>query len=177
MKDSRSERTNTSLLESLHLTKPRFMPFWNAPEIRRLRKFIGRAFLLWLAAVWIDYYIHDSGWYPQPREVAVFFNHGDWIQGEIRTCYSILFNGKFFGIDCSPETQEIKRDGVFGYSPENHVLRVRFWGSLKADTNKLWSARGRNRVASRLLSTLQKLIDCSANQPGDRNVLADRDSL
>jgi hypothetical protein len=104
------------------------MPFWNAPEIKRLRKFIGRAFLLWLAALCIDYYVHDSGWYPQQREVAVFFHPSDWVEGEIRTCYSILFNGEFFGIDCSPETQE----------PENHVLPVRFWGSLKADTNKVW---------------------------------------
>jgi hypothetical protein len=69
------------------------MPFWNAPEIKRLRKFIGRAFLLWLAALCVD---------------------------------------------CSPETQETTRDGIFRYSPENHVLPLRFWGSLKADTNKLW---------------------------------------
>lgn len=114
------------------------MPFWNAPEISILRKFIGRAFLLWLAAVCIDYYIHDSGWYPQRREVAEFYNHGDWIQGEIRTCYSILFNGEFFGIVCSSETQEIKRDDISRYSPENHVLSVRFWGSLNAGTNKPW---------------------------------------
>jgi len=114
------------------------MPFWNAPEIKRLRKFIGRAFLLWLAALCIDYYVHDSGWYPQQREVAVFFDPSDWIGGEIRTCYSILFNGEFFSIDCSLETQETKRDGIFGHSPENHVLPVRFWGSLKADINKLW---------------------------------------
>ena len=114
------------------------MPLWNAPEIKRLRKFIGRAFLLWLAALCIDYYVHDSGWYPQQREVAVFFDPSDWIGGEIRTCYSILFNGEFFSIDCSLETQETKRDGIFGHSPENHVLPVRFWGSLKADINKLW---------------------------------------
>jgi hypothetical protein len=88
------------------------MPFWNAPEIKRLRKFIGRAFLLWLAALCIDYYVHDSGWYPQQRKVAVFFDPSDWIGGEIRTCYSILFNGEFFGIDCSLETQETKRDRI-----------------------------------------------------------------
>jgi hypothetical protein len=109
------------------------MPFWNAPATKRLRKFIGRAFLLWLVALCIDYYVHDSGWYPQQRVVAVFFHPSDWIEGQIKTCYSILFNGEFFGIDCSPE-----RDGIFRYSPENHVLPVRFWGSLKADTNKLW---------------------------------------
>ena len=137
MKDS-PERTDTPLLKSLHLTKPRSMPFWNAPGIKRLRKFIGRAFLLWLAALCIDYYVHDSGWYPHKREVAVFFDPSDWIEGEIATCYSILFNGEFYGIDCSPETEETKRDGIFRYSPENHVLPVRFWGSLKADTNKLW---------------------------------------
>jgi hypothetical protein len=73
------------------------------------------------------------------ERLAVFFHPSDWIQGEITTCYSILFNGEFFGIDCSPETQETKRDGIFRYSPENHVLPVRFWGSLKADTNKLWN--------------------------------------
>jgi hypothetical protein len=120
------------------LTKPRSKPFWNAPVIKRLRKFIGRGFLLWLAALSIDYYVQDSDWYPQQREAAVFFHPSDWIEGEIRTCYSILFNGEFFGIDCSPETQETKRDGIFRYSPENHVLLVRFWGSLKADANKLW---------------------------------------
>jgi hypothetical protein len=69
---------------------------------------------------------------------AVVFHPSDWIEGEIRTCYSILFNGEFFGIDCSSETQETKRDGIFRYSPENHVLLVRFWGSLKPDANKLW---------------------------------------
>jgi hypothetical protein len=138
VKDSLSERTNRPLLKSLHLTKPRSMPFWNAPEIKRLRKFLGRAFLLWLAALCIDHYVHDSGWYPQQRETAVFFHPSDWIEGEIRTCYSILFNGEFFGIDCSPETQQTKRDGIFRYSPENHVLPVKFWGSLNADVNKLW---------------------------------------
>ena len=114
------------------------MPFWNAPGIKRLCKFIGRAFLLWLAALCIDYHVHDSGWYPQQREVAVFFHSSDWIAGEIRTCYSILFNGEFFGLDCSPETQDTERAGISGYSTENHVLPVRFWGSLKTGTNKLW---------------------------------------
>ena len=114
------------------------MPLWNAPEIKRLRKFIVRGFLLWLAALCIDYYVHYSDWYPHQREAAVFFHPSDWIEGEIRTCYSILFNGEFFGVDCSSETQETKRDGIFRYSPENHVLPVRFWGSLKADANKLW---------------------------------------
>lgn len=137
MKDSLSERTDTPFLKFLHLTKARSMPFWNAPEIKRLRKFIDRALLLWFAALCIDYYVHDSGWYPQQREVAVFFHSGGWIEGEIRTCYSILFSGEFFGIDCNPETQETRRDGIFRYPPQKHMLPVRFWGSFKADTNKL----------------------------------------
>jgi hypothetical protein len=137
VKDS-PERTDTPLLESLHLTKPRSMSFWNGPGIKRLRKFIGQTFLLWLAALGIDYYVHDSGWYPQKREVAVFFDPSDWMEDEIATCYSILFNGEFFGIDCSPETREPNRDGIFRYSPENHLLPVRFWGSVKADANELW---------------------------------------
>ena len=123
------------LLKSFALGKLRSMLFWNAPAIKRLRTFIGRVFLLWLAALCIEY-VHDSGWYPQRRAVTVFFHPSDWKEGEVRTCYSILFNGEFFGIDCSPETQESERDGR--YSPENHVLPVRFWGSLKADTNKVW---------------------------------------
>ena len=128
------------------LTKPRSMPFWNAPEIKRLRKFIGRAFLLWLAALCINYYVHDSGWYPQQREVAVFFHPSDWIEGEIRTCYSILFNGELFGIDCSPETQETKRDGIFRDSPENHVLPVRFWDHSRQTPTSSGSARGSKRL-------------------------------
>lgn len=127
---------NIPLLKSLHFTKPRSMSFWNASEVTRLCKFIGRAFLLWLAALCIDYYIYDSDWHPQQREVSVFFNQGDWIEGEIKSCSSILFNGEFFGIDCSPETWEIQ-DGMRN-SSENHVVPVRFWGSFKADINQLW---------------------------------------
>jgi len=57
VKDSLSERINTLVLKSLYLTKPRFMSFWNGPEVKRLCKFIGRAFLVWLAALCTNNYV------------------------------------------------------------------------------------------------------------------------
>ena len=117
------------------------MPFWNIPEINRLRKFVGGAFLLWLAALCADYYVHSSGWYPRQREVAVFFNPHEWIDGEIKTCYPLKESqeAELFGIDCSDDRiRNAQGDRYFHYSPESHVLKVKFWGSLKADTSKPW---------------------------------------
>ena len=107
-------------------------------ESKRLRKFVSGAFLLWLAALCIDYYVHDSGWYPRQREVSVFFNPHEWIEGEIKTCYPLKESreAELFGIDCSDDRiRNAQGDRYFHYSPESHVLKVKFWGSLKADTS------------------------------------------
>ena len=55
--DSLLERTDTPLLKSLHLTKPRFMLFWNAPASARCQPHKGgyrRFFYLHLQTCWLD---------------------------------------------------------------------------------------------------------------------------
>jgi hypothetical protein len=108
--------------------------FWNTPRVAQIRRDIWRGFLfivlLWLTAQSVNYYFNESSWYPREREVEVFFKPHQWIDGEIKTCYSDqtkkTTDGELISISCGFEQDE------------SHVLRVKFYGPIKAEKNKLW---------------------------------------
>jgi len=110
--------------------------FWNTPSIKKFRMFIWAAFwfcfLGMLAIGGIEYYFTDSGWYPQQREVEVFFKAHEWIDGEIQTCYS----GQF-ATEENPAV-EVKVISCSFEQNESHMLRVKFGGPIRADKNKVW---------------------------------------
>jgi hypothetical protein len=107
--------------------------FWNAPRVAKIRRDIWRGFwfifLLYVAGISIEYYFNESGWYPREREIEVFFKAHQWIEGEIQTCSSVK--------STTPD-DEIKAISCSSEFNESHVLRVKFWGPIKADTYKVW---------------------------------------
>jgi hypothetical protein len=108
--------------------------FWNTPTIKDFRLLIWKAFwvllLGWIALSGIQYYFNESGWYAREREIEVFFKAHQWTEGEIQTCYSDQSktspDGELTFISCRLELNE------------SHVFRVKFWGPIKADKNKVW---------------------------------------
>jgi hypothetical protein len=127
------------------LTKP-IDAFWSAPGVTKVRKLIRGVFwfiLLLLAVPIISYYYNESPWYPREREVAVFFEAHQWIEREIRTCYSEATektpDAELTAISCSLEGNEF------------HVLRVKFWGPIRADRHKAWKCeRSQTSMTCRL---------------------------
>jgi hypothetical protein len=109
--------------------------FWNTPDVKSVRLFLWKAFwvcfLGFLAISFISWFYEESGWYPRQREVQVFFKAHEWIEGEIQTCYSAAEvtakkpDAEVTALACSTET-------------ESHVLKVTFWGPIKADKGKVW---------------------------------------
>jgi len=110
--------------------------FWNTPAIKEFRMFIWKAFWVLLlggiAITCIDYYFNESSWYPREREVEVFFKAHQWIDGEIQTCFSVQ--------STTPKTPDAELTTISCSSEKNesHVLRVKFWGQIKADKTKMW---------------------------------------
>ena len=110
--------------------------FWNTPAIKEFRLFIWKAFwvcfLGYLAFGLISWYFADSGWYPRQREVQVFFKAHNWIDGEIQTCYS--------AVTAAPKTPDGELQAIFCSSEESesHVLKVKFWGPITGEKNKVW---------------------------------------
>lgn len=110
--------------------------FWNSPAIKSFRMLIWGAFWLlflgFLAIATIRWYFTESGWYPREREVEVFFKAHQWIDGEIQTCYSNTHT-----TEKTPDAE--LREIVCSFEGnESHVLRVKFWGPVRADKNKVW---------------------------------------
>jgi hypothetical protein len=123
--------------------------FWKTPAIKQFRIFIWKVFwvlfLGWIAVVSIQYYFTDSGWYPREKEVDVFFKAHEWIDGEIQTCYSAQFT--------TPKTADTEIATIAcSFDPsESHVLRVKFWGPIRADRNKVWKCeRSQSAMTCRL---------------------------
>src|SRR5712692_9924085 len=121
--------------------------FWNTHDIKQFRMVIRKAFWIcifgFLAIITIPWYFNESGYYPREREVAVFFKAHQWIEGEIQTCYSEATektpDAELTAISCSLEGNEF------------HVLKVTFWGPIKADKKKIWKCeRSRNSMSCRL---------------------------
>lgn len=80
----------------------------------------------------VNYYFTESGWYPRTREVNVYFKAQEWVNGELRTCYSF-----------SPSDQKTADDELAALfcgtnRDESHLLRVRFWGPIGADKDRTW---------------------------------------
>ena len=80
----------------------------------------------------IDWYFEKSNWYPREREIEVFFKAYQWIEGEIQTCYSP------HEVDRKDPDAEIKVIYCSSEQRESHVLRVKFWGPIKDDKDKVW---------------------------------------
>lgn len=109
--------------------------FWNYPAIKQFRMLIWKAFWIcflgYLAIAFMSWYFEESGWYPREREVQVYFKAHQWIDGEIQTCYSSVSatvknpDAELTALACSSDT-------------ESHVLKVTFWGPIRADKNKIW---------------------------------------
>jgi hypothetical protein len=62
----------------------------------------------------------------------VFFNAHQWIDGEIQTCYSNIYT-----TEKMPDA-ELKQIACSFSGDESHVLKVKFWGPIKADRNRVW---------------------------------------
>lgn len=124
--------------------------FWNTPSIKQFRMFVLKAFwvlfLGWLTLTGIRYYFDESRWYPREREVEVFFKAHQWIDGEIQTCHSVK--------STTPKTPdaEVTMISCSSEQSESHVLRVKFWGPIKADKNKVWKCE---RSQSAMTCSLQ----------------------
>jgi hypothetical protein len=124
--------------------------FWNTPAIKQFRMFIWRAFwvcfLGYLVIVFVSWYFEESGWYPREREVQVYFKAHQWIDGEIQTCYSNMFT-----TDKGPDA-ELKQIACTFNGDESHVLKVTFWGPIKADKNRTWKCQ---RSSTSMICKLQ----------------------
>jgi hypothetical protein len=79
-----------------------------------------------------DWYFNESDWHPREREIPVFFKANKWVEGEIQTCYS--------GKTTTPQEPdaEVKVISCSFEENEPHVIRVKFLGPIKADSDKEW---------------------------------------
>jgi len=120
--------------------------FWNSGGIKTIRRLVGVGFkvvwwvfcfffVVWLVYLCADWYFTDSGWYPREREVAVFFKANQWLDGEIKTCYSGKSTTQY-----DPEA-ELTAISCPLEGNESHVLRVKFWGPIRADREKVWKCK------------------------------------
>ena len=114
---------------------------------QRIHRFVSACLALMffggLAYVAIAYYFIESGWYPRTREVIVYCKAHDWVNGELQICYSSQGetpDGELATISCSTN-----RD-------ESHLLRVKFWGPIRADKDRVWKCE---RLPSSLTCKLQ----------------------
>jgi hypothetical protein len=123
---------------------------WNYPAIKQFRMLIWKAFwvcfLGYLVIVFISWYFEESGWYPREREVQVYFKAREWLDGEIQTCYSNAYT-----TDKGPGA-ELKQIVCTFNVDESHVLRVKFWGPIKADKNRVWKCE---RSSTTMICRLQ----------------------
>ena len=115
----------------------------NSPVIRTLRNLIQRIYkvadmifglliILSLAYVGGNWYVNESDWYSREREVEVFFNAHQWIEGEIHTCYST------HATTLKDTDTEIKAISCSLEKNESHVLNVKFRGPITADKDRVW---------------------------------------
>jgi hypothetical protein len=117
--------------------------FSNTPRIKAARNsikgffnFCWKAFwtltALWIGYVFVVWYFDESHWYPREREIPVFFNASQWVEGEIKTCNS--------GKATTPQDPDAEIKNIFCSLEPNefHVLKVKFWGPIKADRDKAW---------------------------------------
>ncbi len=124
--------------------------FWNAPGVTKTRREIWRGFwfilFLVVGGYSVEYYFNESDWYPREREIEVFFKAHQWIDGEIQTCSSLQ--------STTPKTPDAEVTMISCSSEQNesHVLRVKFWGPIKADKNKAWKCE---RSQSAMTCSLQ----------------------
>lgn len=122
----------------------RIEAFSNTPRIKAIRSsteglfnFCVKAFwtliVLWVGYACVVWYFDESNWYPREREIPVFFKANQWIEGEIKTCASLKTttskdpDAEIKGLLCTTEPDEF------------HVLKIKFWGPIKADREKRWN--------------------------------------
>ena len=86
----------------------------------------------YLVNICLEWYFDESDWYPREREIEVFFKAHQWIEGEIQTCYSP------HAVARKGPAAEIKVIYCSSEQNESHVLRVKFWGSIKDDNDRMW---------------------------------------
>jgi hypothetical protein len=115
----------------------------NSPAIKTLRNLVQGIFekcsvilysllATYLTVMCLDWYFDESDWYPREREIEVFFKAHQWIEGEIQTCYSSHEVGR------KDPNAEIKVIYCSSEQRESHVLRVKFWGPIKDDKDRVW---------------------------------------
>jgi hypothetical protein len=115
-------------------------------RVTKIIKDIWRGFWFILLFILAAYYFNESSWYPREREIEVFFKAHQWIDGEIKTCYSDQSKPSTDG-----ELTFISCGGI--ELNESHLFRVKFWGPIKADKSKVWKCeRSQTGMTCRLSS-------------------------
>lgn len=88
----------------------------------------------------------DSGWIPHDKDVPVSVDTRNWIPEEVKMCASAKTSDKkeLAALVC----YDTDNDSDSGQS---HVLKVKFWGSIQADKDKLWRCtRGQDFLTCKL---------------------------
>ena len=88
--------------------------------------------VLWIGYVFVVWYFDESDWYPREREISVFFKANQWIESEIKTCSSPKATTQ------KDPDAEIKNIFCTTEPDDFHILKVKFWGPIKADRDKMW---------------------------------------
>jgi len=87
----------------------------------------------------------ESGWIPHTKDVLVSVDTRNWIPEEVKMCVSAK----------AKEKKELATvfcfDGDNDSSSQSRRLKVKFWGSIKADKGKLWKCtRGQEFLTCKL---------------------------
>ena len=87
----------------------------------------GLAILGGIGYAAVHYYTNESGWVPRNREIEVYVHASNWVVGELKICRSLPTEDKaeLTVLFCSDDA-------------ESHTLKVKFWGPITADRNKMW---------------------------------------
>jgi hypothetical protein len=98
---------------------------------------VGKVLVFLMFAVGIYDGLDKSGWLPRNREVKMYTNTVGWINGESKMCFSYPKDNKSH--DSEDDKSDISELLCNDSSLQNsHMLKVRFWGSVRSDRFKLW---------------------------------------
>jgi len=117
--------------------------FFASKQFKGFTNLIVACFFLLMGAVYVNLYFTESGWFPRTREVSVYVNAFTWVTGEMKTCYSseTAEKGELTFLSCDS-----------GASQDIHLLRVKFWGTITTEKNKVYKC---GREESSLTCKLQ----------------------
>ena len=116
---------------------------WFEKLCNGLVKVVGTLFAVYAVFVFAILFYKD--WIPITRDVLVSVDTRNWIPEEVKICASTVSKAQreLVALACL--------DGNGRETAQTHILKVKFWGSIQADRDKVWKCtRGQEFLTCKL---------------------------